>query len=149
ARAVRPVGSERGLALRAAPLVRRGRCRAIGGGPALRLILGLSRVEALLELLEARPERTRELREPVCAEQDHHDDQNDEQFLRSEPKHVQTSSNTPLERRDLKMGSRRSLPSLRRRIGDSSLEQRASYPCSPHSDYGTAATPGLSSSGCE
>jgi len=49
--------------------------------------LALSIVDAFLEFLEARPKRSSELWQSVRAEQDQHDDEDHEQFLRSKSKH--------------------------------------------------------------
>jgi hypothetical protein len=50
-------------------------------------LVRLGIVDAFLELLETRPKRSSELRESVRAEQDQHNDQDHEQFLRPKPKH--------------------------------------------------------------
>jgi len=50
-------------------------------------LLALSIVDAFLEFLEARPERSSELWQSVRAEQGQHDDEDHEQFLRSKSKH--------------------------------------------------------------
>src|SRR5439155_18036445 len=55
-------------------------------------LLRLALVDAFLELLEARPQRSSELREAVRAEQDQHDHQDHEQFLSSKSKHYCHSS---------------------------------------------------------
>src|SRR6266511_3896542 len=54
-----------------------------------RRLLGLGRlVDPLLELLHARAERPGELGQPVGAEEDQHDHQDDQQFLIAQAKHV-------------------------------------------------------------
>src|SRR5438128_3977172 len=90
-RAVGPVGGKRALALPARSLARR-RSPAISTRRAAAGLLRLALVDAFLELLEARPQRSSELREAVRAEQDQHDHQDHEQFLSSKSKHYCHSS---------------------------------------------------------
>src|SRR5438552_9550879 len=56
-----------------------------GGG---RGVVALHLADALLELLDARAQRAGEIGQPVRAEEDQHDDQDDQQFLRAKAKHV-------------------------------------------------------------
>src|SRR5437899_12499781 len=85
-RAVGPVGGERALALPAGSLAGR-RSPAISTRRAAAGLLRLALVDAFLELLEARPQRSIELLEAVRAEQDQNEQQDHEQILMSKPNH--------------------------------------------------------------
>jgi len=55
--------------------------------PTIQRTFVFTRLLGVLELLETRPQRSSELLESVRAEQDQHDDQDHEQFLRPKSKH--------------------------------------------------------------